>query len=140
MQQTNYKNALGIDVGSKRIGVARISSIARMPEPLVTLLNDDNFPAELNKLVTIHDIDLLVVGLPRNMDGQETAQTKTTKDFVDNVLRTSVLIPIIFQDETLSSVEAENFPPGTIKEKGLDAIAAAEILRYFDEQKHHDKI
>lgn len=140
MQQTNYTNALGIDVGSKRIGVARISSIARMPEPLVTLLNDGSFPAELNKLITVHFIDLLVVGLPRNMAGQETAQTKTTKEFVEEVLRPNVTIPIIYQDETLSSVEAENFPPGAIKNKGLDAIAAAEILRYFDEQKHHDKI
>lgn len=140
MQQTNYKNALGIDVGSKRIGIARISSVARMPEPLVTLKNDDSFSEELKKLIDMHDIDLLVVGLPRNMDGQETAQTKNTKDFVETSLRPSVSTPIIFQDETLSSVEAENFPPDTIRDKGLDAIAAAEILRYFDEQEHHGKV
>lgn len=138
MQQTNYRNALGLDVGSKRIGVARISSVARLPEPLVTLMNDKNFPREVEKLITLHDIDLIVVGLPRNMNGQETEQTKTTKKFVDNFLRPTVNIPILFQDETLSTVDAQSFSSGKIKDKGLDAIAAAEILRYFDEQKHYD--
>ncbi len=133
MQITKYTNALGVDVGSKRIGIARISSIARLPEALMTLSNDDKFVDELNKIVIDESIDLIVVGLPRNMDGQETAQTKSTKDFIDTVLRPAVNLPIILQDETLSSVAAQSFPKEVIKSKGLDAVAAAEILRYFDE-------
>jgi len=135
MQQTNYTNAIGLDIGDKRIGVARLNSVARLPEPLVTLSNDDGFVGELKKIINSESIDLIVVGLPRNMDGQETAQTKTTKQFVDNILRPAVSVPIIFQDETLSSVDAQTFPTEAIKNKGLDAIAAAEILRYFDEAK-----
>lgn len=135
MQQNNYTNALGLDIGDKRIGVARINSIARLPEPLVTLSNDGSFLVKLKRIIDEESIDLIVVGLPRNMDGQETAQSKTTKDFVAAVLKPNVKVPIIFQDETLSSVEAQNFPVATIKSKGLDAIAAAEILRYFYEAK-----
>lgn len=133
MQQNNYTNALGLDIGAKRIGVARLNSVARLPEPLVTLSNDDSFLSELARIINSESIDLIVVGLPRNMDGQETAQTKTTKDFVDNVLKPAVSVSIIYQDETLSSVEAQNFPEKAIKDRGLDAIAASEILRYFNE-------
>ena len=135
MQKSNYTNALGLDIGDKRIGVARINSVARLPEPLVTLENSEAFASELQKIIEAESIDIIVVGLPRNMDGQETAQTKTTKDFVNNVIRPAVSAPIVFQDETLSSVEAQNYPEDEIKSKGLDAIAAAEILRYFTQAK-----
>lgn len=133
MQQINYTNALGLDIGSKRIGVARISSLARLPEPLVTLENSESFVSELKKIIDREMIDLIVVGLPRNMDGKETQQTGIVKAFTDTVLRPNTNLPIIFYDETLSSVEAEKYSLDTKQSKGLDAIAAAEILRYFDE-------
>jgi putative Holliday junction resolvase len=133
MQQINYTNALGLDIGSKRIGIARINSVARLPEPLVTIENNENFVSELKKIIEKEMVDLIIVGLPRSMDGSETRQTETVKDFIDTVLRPSINLPIIFHDETLSSVEAEKFPEAIKKAKGLDAIAAAEILKYFDE-------
>jgi putative Holliday junction resolvase len=133
MQQINYTNALGLDIGSKRIGVARINSIARISEPLVTLSNDDSFISELKKIIDKEVIDLIVVGLPRNMSGEETRQTTVVKDFVDNTVRPSINLPIIYYDETLSSVDAEKYSNDTKKKRGIDAIAAAEILRYFND-------
>lgn len=133
MQQINYTNALGLDIGSKRIGVARINSVARIPEPLVTLENNDSFTVELRKIIDKEAVDLIVVGLPRNMSGEETQQTNIVKDFVDKVLRPSINLPIIYYDETLSSVDAEKYSDDTKKKRGIDAIAAAEILRYFNE-------
>lgn len=133
MQQINYTNALGLDIGSKRIGVARINSVARIPEPLVTLENNDSFTVELKKIIDKEAVDLIVVGLPRNMSGEETQQSNIVKDFVDKVLRPSINLPIIYYDETLSSVDAEKYSDDTKKKRGIDAIAAAEILRYFNE-------
>lgn len=133
MQQINYTNALGLDIGDKRIGVARINSVARLPEPLVTLENNESFVLELKKIIDKELVDLLIVGLPRNMDGGETQQSETVKEFVEVVLRPSINLPIIFYDETLSSVEAEKYPDDVKQKMGLDAIAATEILKYFDE-------
>ncbi len=133
MQQINYTNSLGLDIGSKRIGVARINSVARIPEPLVTLENNDSFTVELKKIIDKEAVDLIVVGLPRNMSGEETQQSNIVKDFVDKVLRPSINLPIIYYDETLSSVDAEKYSDDTKKKRGIDAIAAAEILRYFNE-------
>lgn len=133
MQQINYTNALGLDIGDKRIGVARINSVARLPEPLVTLENNENFVLELKNIIDKESVDLLIVGLPRNMDGGETQQTETVKEFVEVVLRPNINLPIIFYDETLSSVEAEKYPAVVKQKMGLDAIAASEILKYFDE-------
>ena len=133
MQQINYTNALGLDIGDKRIGVARINSVARLPEPLVTLENNENFVLELKNIIDKESVYLLIVGLPRNMDGGETQQTETVKEFAEVVLRPNINLPIIFYDETLSSVEAEKYPADVKQKMGLDAIAATEILKYFDE-------
>ncbi len=46
-----YSNALGLDVGSKRIGVARVNSIARIPEPLLTLPMDEHIYDAVKKLI-----------------------------------------------------------------------------------------
>lgn len=127
-----YRNALGIDFGEKRIGVARVSSVARLPEPLVTLANDDMFIANLRQLIEHHDIDLLVVGLPRSMSGTETDQTRAVRAFVADTLLPAVGTPVHFQDETLTSVTAESaYSPKQREKFGIDALAAAEILRSF---------
>lgn len=131
MAQVKYVNALGIDVGAKRIGLARVNAIAKMPEPLGTFLNDDTFPDAMIKLIAEHDADVIVVGLPRNMQGVETPQTEIVKLFVKEVIKKNTNLPIIFQDETLTSVAAENYGQDAIARYGLDSLAAVEILNDF---------
>lgn len=131
MAQVKYVNALGIDVGAKRIGLARVNAIAKMPEPLGTFLNDDTFPDAMIKLIAEHDADVIVVGLPRNLQGVETPQTETVKSFVEEVIKKNSNLPIIFQDETLTSVAAENYGNDAIERYGLDSLAAVEILNDF---------
>ena len=93
-------NALGLDIGKKRIGVARVNMIALLPTPVTTLVNDDQFINKLRELVNNYEIDTIVVGLPRSLDGKETDQSKYTRDFAVNL---SIFnLPVIFQDETLS--------------------------------------
>lgn len=131
MEQVKYVNALGIDVGTKRIGLARVNAIAKIPEPLGTFLNDDTFTNAMTSLIAEHSIDVIVVGLPRNMQGVETPQTEIVKSFAEEVIKKNSKLPIIFQDETLTSVAAENYNNDAIARYGLDSLAAVEILNDF---------
>lgn len=125
-------NALGLDIGEKRIGVARVNMIARVPEPLATLANDDSFAVRLEQLIGEYDPDVLVVGLPRNLNGQETAQSAYVKAFSQEKL-IYCKVPIVFQDETLSSRAAEERlqEGGSGKKADIDAMAAAIILEDY---------
>lgn len=124
-------NVLGLDVGEKRIGVARVNVVVKLPEPLQTLPNDKNFIKSLKKLINEYQIDTIVVGLPRNMSGQETAQTQYVRQFAKDNL-SSLGLTIIFQDETLSSVTAENHINSHKKFKyDIDSTSAAIILGDF---------
>jgi putative Holliday junction resolvase len=124
-------NIFGLDIGSKRIGLARVNLLAKIPEPLAVLANDDNFLQKLALLANEHSVKKLVVGLPRNLNGQETSQTEYTRQFVNNNLTDKY--EIIWQDETLSSVEADKYlkNTGINQEAMLDAIAACIILEDY---------
>lgn len=121
-------NILSLDIGRKRIGVARANIIARLPEPLITLNNDNSFLSNLEKILGEYPSEYLVVGLPRSLNGQETAQTAYTKEFVAKNLKS---YNVIWQDETLSTISAQDSGPGP---HGIDADAACVILEdYFKE-------
>ncbi len=124
-----FTNALGLDVGQARIGVARSNSIAQISEPLAVLSNDEQFETKLKQLITEYSIDLIVVGLPRNMKGEKTAQSQYVEEFVEHT-RTRIDVAIELQDETLSTVAAAERV--TEKTKSMeDAHAAAVILEDY---------
>ncbi|MBP7820736.1 Holliday junction resolvase RuvX [Candidatus Saccharibacteria bacterium] len=124
-------NLLGLDVGEKNIGVARVNLIAKIPEPLAVLTNNSSFSANLSKVVQEYSIDSIVVGLPRSLSGEETKQSKYVRDFVDNNLSQ---YQFVWQDETLSTVNAQL----RMKQMGfekqpamLDSVAACIILEDY---------
>jgi putative Holliday junction resolvase len=124
---------LALDVGGRRIGVAAANVIARIAHPLVTIENDDQTVAKLKQLVDEEQAISLVVGLPRNLNGNETAQTKEVQDFIDS-LRKHVDMPVYWQDEAVTSrqAEAELVERGKPYAKGdIDALAATYILEDF---------
>lgn len=124
-------NVLGLDIGEKRVGVARVGMIARIPEPLGALINDATFSEALQRLITEYQPDILVVGLPRNLDGQETPQSHYAREFSQQNL-VNYGLPIVFQDETLSSRVAEERLKGKPYVKGdIDAQAAVVILEDY---------
>ncbi|HEX4775032.1 MAG TPA: Holliday junction resolvase RuvX, partial [Candidatus Saccharimonadales bacterium] len=81
MRHNAPEEFLGVDVGSARVGVARGSSSARLAEPLKTVDAKMAVP-ELKTLAAGHQAAGIVVGLPRNLDGQDTAQTQFVRDWV----------------------------------------------------------
>jgi putative Holliday junction resolvase len=138
---TTPRSVLALDVGTKRIGVAVASLIARLPQPLVTLGADEAelFP-QLGAIIQREDVGQLVVGLPRGLEGQETAQTESTRRFIEQ-LKTHVDLPIDMQDEALTSkkAEAELEKRGKPYQLGdIDALAATYILEdWFAVQKEY---
>lgn len=124
---------LALDVGEKRIGVAVASMIARLPRALPTLVHDGTVYQRITDYIMQESIDAIVVGRPRNLSGEETAQTRYTYDFVAG-LSNHISLPIELQDETLTSrqAEAELKARGKPFEKGdIDALAAVYILEDY---------
>lgn len=120
----NIENILGLDIGDVRIGVALANSVARLPSPLAIIDNDRTVFDKLKSIIAEHDISLIVIGLPRNMEGEETAQSRVSRDFATELAKFTDA-KIVFADEGLSSKRAEAHSPD---KKHLDDIAACFIL------------
>lgn len=121
---------LGLDIGEKRIGIARANSIAKLPEPLQTLTNDAGFVDNLKELISEYQASQLIVGLPRGLDGQDTKQTQFVLDFADR-LKKNLTLKIDFQDEALTSVKAKEYLNSSKKpyqKSDIDSVSAMFIL------------
>jgi putative holliday junction resolvase len=79
------KVALGLDVGERRIGVAVADSAVRIASPLVTLEVDGHELERLRQIIEEREIDTIVVGLPRNQQGDETAQSQAARTFAERL-------------------------------------------------------
>jgi putative Holliday junction resolvase len=125
---------LALDYGEKRVGVAIAHVVARFPRPLTTLQNTETLFDDITALVSKENAAQVVVGLPRGMDGGYTQQTRDAEAFAQK-LADVLTLPVALADETLTSVDAENYLGGTPRNKGkIDAVAAAYILeRYLSE-------
>ena len=102
------KRLLGLDLGSKTIGLAICDSSFAIASPLETLRRRKftQDAIDLEALIAERDVGGLVLGLPRNMDGSEGPRAQSTRQFAANLLARSD-IPITFWDERLSTVAVE---------------------------------
>lgn len=127
------QNILAIDLGKKRVGLAIASSLARLPRPLGTLPNSAQLIDQLTRIINQEAIGVIVLGWPRNLNSQDTEQTRYTAAFHDQ-LAARLQLPIHLQDEALTSrqAEAELSARGKPYDKpDIDALAAVYILEYF---------
>lgn len=134
--------AAALDVGERRIGVALTSLIARLPAPYTTIdvHETPDTVGWICDFVAKESISVLVVGLPRDMQGRETEQTKKVRMFAKK-LEDELAIPVVMQDEAATSINAE----AMLKQKGkpytkadIDAAAAVIILQdYLSEQERN---
>lgn len=122
-----------LDVGEQRIGIATMNNTTKLAVPLATLANDEEFDEMLKGLIEAHHIAILVVGSPRGMEGQETAQTAYARDFAAKLEKTTEL-PVYLQDEAATSLKAKE----ELARKGkpyskedVDSLAATYILQDF---------
>ena len=99
---------LGIDVGDKRIGIAVTDPLQITAQGVMTLkrkTRDDDLEA-FRELIAKYEIKKVVAGLPLNMDGSESAQTRKTVNFCQ-FLKKRLDIEIIYIDERLTSAWSE---------------------------------
>ena len=132
-------NILGIDYGDKRVGVAIVADGVAVPRLLPTLQNDTSLLDQLKTIAEQRQIERIVVGLPRSLSGDETAQTKNVRSFAKE-LEAKLNLPVDFQDEALTSVGAEQTLKnggGAYEKSDIDSLAASQILLdYIGEPKN----
>ena len=130
---------LAIDFGGKNVGLAICDAEETIVSPLIVLDATNDLINEIIDVINNQQAQGIVVGLPINMDDTEGPQAECVRDFVKKMQKHTSL-PIYFQDERLSSFEAEcKLAPAELtrkkKKKRLDAVAAAEILQTYIDSK-----
>lgn len=123
---------LALDVGEKRIGVAQADSLVKIAHPVDTIDVDGDEIEQLRRWVKQLEPSAIVVGYPRNQSGDTTAQTVFVERFSEHLKALGK--PVIFQDESVTSVVAEQ----RLQQHGkpytkamIDAEAAAIILQDY---------
>ena len=126
---------IGIDLGSKRIGIGICDEYRKIATPYKTLnkTNIDDLIKYLKEIIDENNIKGIVVGNPINMDGSLGKSSQSVKDTIKNIEK-SIDIPICLWDERLSTVGAFNISSQldinvTKREKDIDKNAAAFILQ-----------
>ena len=131
---------LGIDLGSKRVGLALSDKMNMIASPYRTLIvkNEQDLLDQLRLIIVEFKVKTIVLGLPLNMSGEDSAQTKKVREF-KSVLSIFNL-PVKLEDERLSSISAkrslvmQNIKTGHNKSE-IDKRAAAIILQQFLDKK-----
>jgi len=135
---SSVPTVLALDVGTVRVGVAVVRMDVRIPQPLVTLPFRQEIFVDVEQLVKEHSANTVVVGWPRGMQGQSTAQTQLVEDFVVE-LRKVLKVPVRLQDEALTSHKAEaelRARKRPFDKAEVDALAATYILDDYILEHH----
>ena len=129
------QDLLGIDLGTKRIGIAISDYNQKIATPLQTLdkSKQGKLINELESIITQNDIKGIIIGNPINMDGTYGKSSQSAKDTAINISN-KIDIPVSLWDERLSTVGAFNLSSEldinvSKREKDIDKFAAAFILQ-----------
>ena len=137
---------LGLDYGSKRIGVAVCDELGMTAQGLATIArkNRQQDLAEIARFIRTYNVEKIVIGYPIRLDGTEGIQCEKVGKFA-SILESAFSLPIIKWDETLSTKEAEEIliraNMRRDKRKNIvDRVAASLILQgYLNSQESHNK-
>lgn len=132
---------IGLDLGDVNIGIAFSDPLGMFASGFInyrrqSLEKDLQYIADL---VKEKDVDTIVVGLPKNMDGTDGVRVKFTYNFTDE-LKKYISVPIVYQDERLSTVSAEKLlisadVSRAKRKKVIDKVAASIILQNYLDKK-----
>jgi len=139
---SDYKRFLGLDVGTKRIGVAVSDPLAITAQPLKVVFRTPEIKAieEIKKICNENNVEIIVAGLPKNMDGTLGFQAEDVTEFAEK-LKNSTGLNVEFIDERLTSKSAERFlieqNKKPSKNKGLIDITSAILIlqQYLDKRR-----
>ena len=130
---------LGLDIGEKRIGVALSDESQLLARPLTAITRAAKRAdfETIGKLIAEHGVERVIAGLPRTRRGEEGLQARRVRRYVE-ALAAAIGVPIVYQDERYTSLEAEErlAVRRRPRQKGdIDAAAAAIILQDYLNQK-----
>ncbi len=128
---------LSLDHGTKRIGVAVSDELKLIAQPLEFIPSDpfDVFVERLREIIAGKEVELVLVGMPRNMDGTYGPAAEKVQEFIA-ALTPQLAVPIKTLDERLTSAQANrvllqgNVRRADRKQK-VDAMAAAILLQSY---------
>ncbi len=134
-KQSKSVRLIGLDLGSKRIGVSICDEKQSIATPFKTInkTNNDELINELKKIINENNVKGIVIGYPINMDGSLGSSAQSVNDIAKNIDE-AINIDICLWDERLSTVGAFNLSSQldinvTKREKNIDQNAAAFILQ-----------
>lgn len=140
METNKNYSYIGLDVGERRIGVARINDMVGIAEPLDVIdATESEVIDNIRSTVSIHQADAIVVGLPRGLDGQETEQTVYCREFALD-LKNKMQIPVYMIDEAGTSLAADDIIAKTKNNFSRDSVAAAIMLEDFVTHKNKEEV
>lgn len=136
---------MAVDLGKARTGIAICDKTELLASPL-TQINEYNREKLLDKISGLAKekrAELLVVGLPKNMDGSEGESAKNARTFADELAEKTGL-PVDMQDERGTTITAHNYlnatdTRGKKRKSVVDAVAATIILEDYLNRKHNSK-
>lgn len=146
-QLDNSHRLMGLDLGSRTIGISLSDKTRKIASALETI-RGKKFTIVSDRLLHLydtHEVGALVIGFPINMNGSEGPRCKATRQFVTNLLKKRDL-PIIFQDERLSSAAVERMlivemdSSRKKRSKLIDKLAATYILQTFLDSHNSKKL
>lgn len=128
---------LALDPGTKRIGVAISDPLKMIASPLENIDAEPfaAFLSRLKELIREKEVELILIGMPRNMDGSYGESAAKVREFV-TVLKEAIQVPIQTVDERLTSAQAnrilkEGGVRGSDRKGKVDPMAAALMLRSY---------
>ena len=134
-KQLDKCRLIGLDLGSKRIGVSICDEKQLIATPFKTINRTSNneLVNELKTIINENNIKGIIIGNPLNMDGSSGRSTQSVKDTSNNIKK-NINVPIFLWDERLSTVGAFNLSSQldvnvTKREKKIDENAATFILQ-----------
>ena len=134
-KQSNKTRLVGLDLGSKRIGVSICDDKQSIATPFKTInkTNKTDLINDLNTIIEENNITAIIIGYPLNMDGTPGRSAQSVNDIATNISE-SINLPVILWDERLSTVGAFNLSKQldvniTKKVKTIDQNAATFILQ-----------
>ncbi len=137
---------LGIDYGTKRVGLALSDGLGLLAHPYATLTRTtrERLFTEVLAIIAKENVQAVVLGLPLGLDGQETEATRQVRNFAASLAR-RVNVPIHFENEALSSKAAEEQLRqarlrGKKQLEALDQQAAAIILSDYLERQQSSSV
>ncbi|HJN83032.1 MAG: Holliday junction resolvase RuvX [Verrucomicrobiota bacterium] len=128
---------LAIDHGTVRMGIAMSDELKMIAQPLEFIPAEpfSGFLDRLKELLHEYEVELILIGMPRNMDGSFGEASLKVREFAA-VLKNSITVPMKTWDERLTSVQANRvLSQGGVKKKkkrkNIDAMAAAILLQSY---------